>query len=91
MVQHSNQNYAEVDFGTQDLSCGELISCTFNRCTFSNGSLEEIISSNCRFIECDFRGALLNGSIHKESAFENCNFNGANLFVSKFELCKMTG
>lgn len=91
MFQYSNQQYAGVHFGSQDLRYGELIGCTFNQCSFSNGSLEEITSSNCRFIECDFRGALLNGSIHKESAFENCSFNGANLFVSKFEECKMTG
>lgn len=91
MFQHSNQKYEGVNFGTQDLRYGELLSCTFNRCLFSNGSLEEITSSKCRFIECDFRGASLNGSIHKETAFENCNFNGANLFVSKFEICKMTG
>ncbi|MGO4106336.1 pentapeptide repeat-containing protein [Paenibacillus sp. YAF4_2] len=91
MFQYSDQKYTGVDFGSQDLRYGELISCTFNRCSFVNGSLEELISMNCRFIECDFRGALLNGSIHKESAFDNCNFNGANLFVAKFEACKMTG
>lgn len=49
------------------------------------------MTKNCRFIECKFQGASLNGSIHAESAFENCNFSEANLFVSKFENCKMTG
>ncbi|SEN95816.1 pentapeptide repeat-containing protein [Paenibacillus sp. OV219] len=91
MFQYSNQQYTGVEFGSQDLKYGELTSCTFNQCSFANGTLNEIVSSNCRFIECDFRGASLNGSIHNETAFENCRFNGANLFVSKFVACKMTG
>ena len=91
MFTYSNENYEGVNFSSQDLRYGELVSCTFTRCNFSNGSLEEIMTKNCRFIDCKFQGASLNGSIHAESAFENCNFSEANLFVSKFENCKMTG
>ncbi|WP_178018661.1 pentapeptide repeat-containing protein [uncultured Paenibacillus sp.] len=91
MFQHHRQNYSEVNFSGQDMRYGELTNCTFTRCSFANGVLDEINSINCRFVECDFQGASLNGSIHNESAFENCNFSRTNLFCSKFVTCKMTG
>lgn len=91
MYQYKDREFTRVHFDGQDLRYGELISCTFEKCTFMNTSMEEIDTSYCRFIECDFKGVSLNSSIHNESAFENCKFNGANLFVSKFISCKMTG
>lgn len=70
---------------------GELRQCTFHKCRFRGTQMDEIMTTGCQFTHCDFSGAVMNASIHTNSAFTNCRFQHANLFIAKFEQCKMVG
>lgn len=90
MSEFVNKEYVEIDFQDILIKEEELKNCTFIKCRFRGIDASEISTENCNFIECDFTGALLTLLSIKELHLQIV-FVGANLFVSKFEECKMTG
>ena len=90
MSEFVNKEYVEIDFQDILIKEEELKNCTFIKCRFRGIDASEISTENCNFIECDFTGALLTLLSIKELHLQIV-LVGANLFVSKFEECKMTG
>lgn len=86
-----DRQYADETFDEGDLSGTELRECHFERCTFKGVYLDDVTTHNCVFTQCDFAGARFNGSEHQRSAFLNCKFRKANLFLCRFDGCKLTG
>ena len=56
MFQYIDQHYEAVSFSGRDLRDGELIRCTFERCSFVGASMEELATSGCRFGGSTFAG-----------------------------------
>lgn len=91
MFFYTDEVYEARDFGSMDAREGEWRNCEFTRCRFRGVEMNESLVEGCTFVDCDFTGAILNASHYKESAFTNCLFTSANLFVVRFDNCKLVG
>jgi uncharacterized protein YjbI with pentapeptide repeats len=91
MTVWEEQEHTGADFAERDFSEFVFRRCRFMGCRFVDARLSEMAAEGCLFEECDFSGAWMNAVEFRDSSLPNGTFRGANLFVARFEGCRMLG
>ncbi|MDC6366178.1 MULTISPECIES: pentapeptide repeat-containing protein [Flavobacteriaceae] len=78
----ADQEFSGKDFTQNRLPKADYENCTFEKCSFINGFLDNQNFMECRFVDCD----LTNANV-KHTIFKECIFESTKLVGLKFEDC----
>ena len=85
-----DQNFNDQDYTTQALARADYEACTFFRCQFQKGFLDNQHFVDCEFVECDLTNTNIAHTVWNNVCFKDCKLLGLQFDTSDSKLLAFT-